>query len=197
MLPETLRFSPSRHPTHKESLWRFLILVGILIGYFGYMSLKFDAATGAWVAALSWSFFVLCTPVADGGFIVAFPVRLLFGTRMLITQGVVWLVAAAINLAALSFVPIRYDATALTRLLREILLTPWPYWSILAISAAGTALSIWFGDEMMDVSKHSERRKHHQHGFKHRILVVFGLGVLTIIAYYHLLGDLGVEVPGS
>ena len=74
-------FSP-RHQTHRENLWRFLGLVVVLMGYFAYLSWKFDAATGAWLALLSWSFFVLCTPVADGGFIVAFPVRLLLGTRL-------------------------------------------------------------------------------------------------------------------
>lgn len=82
------KFSP-KHQTHSESLWRFLGLITLFIAYFVYMSWKFDAATGAWLVLLSWSFFVLCTPVADGGFIIAFPIRLLFGTRMLITQLIV------------------------------------------------------------------------------------------------------------
>ena len=186
-----------KHRTHKESLWRFLLLVAILGAYFGYISWKFDAATGAWLAALSWSFFVLCTPVADGGFIVAFPVRLLFGTRMIWTQVVVWGVAVAINLAALSIAPSAYDETGLTRLLLAILTQPWPFWSILALSALGTALSIWFGDEMMDVTKHHERSKSHRHGFTHKIIAVVTLGALTIAAYYHLLSELGVKIPGT
>ena len=161
-----------------------------------YLSWKFDAATGAWLALLSWSFFVLCTPVADGGFIIAFPVRLLFGTRMFTTQMIVWILAIAINIAALNFAPANYEDTALTRLLFTILTTPWPYWSILVISAAGTALSIWFGDEMMDVTTHADRKIHHKHGFKHSTLLIVGLGVLTVLAYYQLLSDLGVVVPG-
>ena len=48
---------------------------------------------------------------------------------------------------------------------------------------------------MMDVTSHANREKHHRHGFKHRTLVVLGLGVLTVIAYYHLLSHLGVSVP--
>lgn len=190
----TLSFNTA-HQTHKESLWRFLALVGVLVGYFAYMSWKFDAATGAWLALLSWSFFVLCTPVADGGFIVAFPVRLLFGTRMVVTQLVVWVVAIAVNVAVLHFAPEYYDDSPLTRLLFRILTTPWPYWSILAIAALGTAMSIWFGDEMMDVSSHAERSKQHKHGFKYRTLLVVGLGLLSMLAYYHLLGDLGVTIP--
>lgn len=184
------------HQTHRESLWRFLILVGLLVAYFGYMSWKFDAATGAWLAALSWSFFVLCTPVADGGFIVAFPVRLLFGLRMIWMQVVVWIVAVGINVLALSVAPTAYDDGALTRLLLAILIQPWPFWSILALSAIGTGLSIWFGDEMMDVTAHHERTKRHTHGFTYKIIATVTLGTLTIIAYYHLLRELGVEIPG-
>lgn len=185
------------HRTHKESLWRFLILVGLLVAYFAYMSWKFDAATGAWLAVLSWSFFVLCTPVADGGFIVAFPVRLLFGTRMIWTQVAVWVVAIAINILALAVAPTAYDDSALTRLLQAILTQPWPYWSIFGLSAVGTGLSIWFGDEMMDVTAHHERVKQHKHGFFYKIIATVALGTLTIIAYYHLLSELGVEIPGN
>lgn len=189
------RFSPARHQTHKESLWRFLALIAVLVAYFSYMSWKFDAATGAWLALLSWSFFVLCTPIADGGFIVAFPIRLLFGARMLISQAAVWIVAIIINVVAMRFTPTSYEDTELTRLLFTIITTPWPYWSILAISAAGTGLSIWFGDEMMDVTAHADRALHHKHGFKHKTLIIVGLGLLTILAYYNLLGDLGVAIP--
>ncbi|QJF50728.1 hypothetical protein [Roseobacter ponti] len=186
-----------KHRTHRESLWRFLILVALLVAYFAYMSWKFDAATGAWLALLSWSFFVLCTPVADGGFIVAFPVRLLFGARMIWTQAVVWVVAIVINIAALSFAPSAYDDSALTRLLQAILIQPWPFWLILALSAIGTGLSIWFGDEMMDVTAHHERAKRHKHGFLYEVIAVATLGTLTILAYYHLLREMGVEIPGD
>ncbi|MDW4496507.1 hypothetical protein R5H30_00820 [Sulfitobacter sp. D35] len=185
------------HATHRESLWRFLLLVMVLVAYFAAMSWKYDAATGAWLAALSWSFFVLCTPVADGGFLIAFPVRLLFGTRMIWTQVAVWAVAVAINVVALSVAPDAYDDTALTGLLRTILLEPWPNWSILALSAVGTGLSIWFGDEMMDVTAHAQRQKQHRHGFTHKVIATVALGVLTILAYYHLLRDLGIEMPGA
>lgn len=181
------------HPVHRELLWRFLALVGVLLAYFGYMSWRYDAATGAWSTLLSWSFFVLCTPIADGGFIVAFPVRLLFGTRMIVSQAVVWIVAIVINAAALTFAHAHYQDVALTRLLFEILTTPWPYWSVLAIAAAGTALSIIFGDEMLDVTRHEDRRKFHQHGFKHRILIVAGFAVLSIAAYYELLRQFGIS----
>lgn len=187
----------SKHQTHTESLWRFVILIVLFVAYFGYMSWKFDVATGASLAILSWSFFVLCTPVADGGFLVAFPIRLLFGTRMIWTQIVVWGIAVLINLVAIFFVPNAYDDSALTRLLRTILTQPWPNWSILGLSAIGTGLSIWFGDEMMDVTGHHKRKIEHKYGFAYKILATVSLGALTILAYYHLLDELGVSIPGN
>ena len=86
-----------------------------------------------------------------------------------------------------------YQDVALTRLLQTILTTPWPYWSILAIAAAGTALSIVFGDEMMDVARHEDRRTFHRHGFKHRVLIVVGFAALSIAAYYELLRQVGIS----
>lgn len=190
------KLTPKASQTHRESLWRFLILALLLVGYFGYMSWKFDASTGALLALLSWSFFVLCTPVADGGFVVAFPIRLLFGTRMVITQIVVWFLALGINMVAVSVSPDSYSETAITGVLYSILTTPWPNWSVLLISLAGTMLSIWFGDEMIDVTSHSMRKKHHRHGFKHKIVLIVGLGLLTVFAYSHVLAGLGISIPG-
>lgn len=182
------------HPTHKETALKFLALAGFLAAYFFYMSWKYDAATGASVAVLTWSFFVLCTPIADGGFILAFPIRALFGVRMVITQVAVWFLAVAVNLYMLFENRVAYEVTFITGLLERILIEPYPYWSILLISAMGTFLSIFFGDEMIDVTTHKDREKHHKHGFKHRTLLVLGLGLLTVFAYYHLLAELGINL---
>jgi len=184
-----------KHHTHKETLLKFVALVIMLLAYFAYMSWKFDASTGFGLALLSWSFFVLCTPVADGGFIIAFPIRLLFKVKMAITQGAVWLIAIGINLYMLNFSPQTYELAFITGLLYQILTVIYPYWGILIISAIGTFLSIYFGDEMMDVTTHKEREKHHQHGFKYRIVIVLGLGILTVIAYYYLLSSLNISIP--
>ncbi|EKF73903.1 hypothetical protein A11A3_11117 [Alcanivorax hongdengensis A-11-3] len=184
-----------RHATHRETLLKFLGLIVILVGYFAYMSWQYNAATGFGLAVLSWSFFVLCTPVADGGFILAFPIRLLFGISMTLTQVVIWFVAIAINLWTLWYHPSLYDLTFLTNLLKQILTQPYPYWSILLISALGTFLSIYFGDEMMDVTSHKHREKFHRHGFLYKVIAVVGLGVLTMLAYYHLLESLHIRLP--
>ena len=183
------------HETHKETFLKFFALLLILVGYFAYMSWQYDASTGFAVAVLSWSFFVLCTPVADGGFILAFPIRLLFGIRMAITQVMLWFVAIFINIYMLSTSSGSYELTFLTKLLKHILTAPYPYWGILILSAAGTLLSIYFGDEMMDVTTHKDRILHHRHGLKYRSVLVLGLAILTVVAYYHLLSGLQIVLP--
>ena len=184
-----------KHETHRETLLKFLVLVVILVGYYAYMSWKYDASTGFSALLLTWSFFVLCSPIADGGFILAFPIRLLFGIKMSVTQVVLWFVAILINMFMLASSPDSYDLTFLTRLLKHILTTPYPYWGILILSAAGTLLSIYFGDEMMDVTSHKDRVQHHRHGLKYRIVLVAGLGILTIVSYYYLLSSLNIVLP--
>jgi hypothetical protein len=183
------------HDTHKETLLKFFALVLILLAYFLYMSWKYDASTGFGVSVLTWSFFVLCTPVADGGFILAFPIRLLFKIRMAYTQVVLWFIAVGINMYMFFEESKVYDLTFVTKLLKHIISEPYPYWSILFISAFGTFLSIYFGDEMMDVASHKDRIIAHRHGFKYRTLVVLGLGVLSVVAYYYLLNSLNVVLP--
>jgi len=186
----------AKHATHKETILKFSALVALLVGYFLWMSMKYDASTGFGLALLTWSFFVLCTPVADGGFVIAFPVRLLFGVKMAVTQVVIWFVAVGINCVMLWKFRDSYSLTFLTSLLERILTVPYPYWSILLIiSATGTLLSIYFGDEMMDVTSHRDREKHHTHGMKLKILVTVGLGTLVVVAYYHLLSGLNIEMP--
>lgn len=185
----------NKHETHKESLLKFVALLSILVAYFLYMSWKYDASTGFGVALLTWSFFVLCTPVADGGFVLAFPIRLLFGIKMSITQVILWFVAVGINIFMLLTNPATYDLSFLTKLLKHILAEPYPYWSILIISALGTFLSIFLGDEMMDVTSHKHRKLSHRHGLKYRTILILGLGILTVVAYYYLLNSLNVVLP--
>ncbi|MGF1727616.1 hypothetical protein [Photobacterium nomapromontoriensis] len=184
-----------RNETHKETILKFIGLATILLAYFVYMSWKYNAATGFGLMLLTWSFFVLCTPVADGGFLIAFPVRLLFGIRMAVTQVSLWFIAIGFNIYFLLFSAHTYQLTFLTRLLHHILTQPIPYWSILAVSALGTFMSVYFGDEMIDVTTHKDREKYHRHGFKYRILLVIGMGLISVTAYYHLIGSLGIHLP--
>ncbi len=155
---------PHTHRLKSHSPYRFISLLAVLVGYFMYLSMKFDFATGGMVSALTWSFFVLCTPVADAGFLLDFPIRLLFGLKMFVTELMVWILAIIINLVMLAANPAIYDTTALTAIFKRILVTPYPYWGIIVLCGIGTFLSVYFGDEVMDKITHrGEVVPHHMH----------------------------------
>ncbi len=187
------------HSPHSTSmpkgLYKFLMLLGVLVVYFGYLSWKYDLATGGIVSALTWSFFVLCTPIADAGFLIDFPVRLITGLKMFFTELLVWILAISINVLTLMIAPDSYDTTFLTSLLHKILINPWPYWSIILLCAAGTFLSIHFGDELFDAVLHKRKEKALPKGFKHRIILMLLLFAAIIPAYYLLLQDLHLNIP--
>jgi hypothetical protein len=65
----------------------------------------------------------------------------------------------------------------------------------LILSAAGTLLSIYFGDEMMDVTLHKDRLLHHRHGLKYRTILTVGMAILTVVSYYYLLSTLNIVLP--
>ncbi len=111
----------------QHDLRKFLLLLGILLSYFLFLSWKYDLKTGGIVSVLSWSFFVLCTPIADAGFLLDFPVRVIAGVRMVITEVMVWGIAIVSNSLALHYSVSSYEVTYLTRLLHQILSQPWPY----------------------------------------------------------------------
>jgi len=183
---------PVPHP-HRQVFMKFALLLCILLGYFGYLTWKFDILTGGMVALITWSFFVLCTPVADAGFLLDFPLRLLFGIRMVVSEVVVWAVAIAINALALLFWPAAYEVTALSALMHTILSTPYPYWAIILLSGVGTFLSIRFADELLDVLHHRDRDFFHSHHFKHE-LVLFAFFIVVLVGYYDLIREVGLEI---
>lgn len=193
----TIEFSKfHKIETHREVVLKFLLLLCVLLLYFSYLTYEYGVLTGGVVAALTWSFFVLCTPVADAGFLLDFPIRLIFGFRMLYSEILVWLIAISINLYALSDGGASYDKTVLTTLLKKIIITPYPYWSIIILSGLGTFLSIYFGDEMLDVFRHRDRVKYHQHGFKFKLIGIISLFFLIFLAYYYLLNGLKIQLEG-
>ncbi len=183
-----------QHQTHQETAIKFILLT-LLVGlYIGYLSWKFDATTGVHLAVLTWSFFVLCTPVSDGGFLFAFPLRLLFGFKMATTQIFIWLSAVGFNVYMVLTHASVYQFTLITKLLYKFITHPYPYWGILFICLIGTIYSVKFGDEMLDMTKHSERVKHHKHGFKYRIILVLGILLLTVAAYYEFIHLMHIHI---
>lgn len=184
-----------KNQPRREGLYKFLLLLAVLVGYFLYLSWQYDIVTGGLVSAITWSFFVLCTPIADAGFLLDFPVRLITGLQMFVSELFVWAIAITMNISVLYFSPETYDKTFLTSLLHKILITPWPYWSIIILCAAGTFLSVRFGDEMFDVFSYKDCKYHQKHGFKHRVIIMVALFLIIFWAYYHLIETLGIDIP--
>ena len=179
------------HPK-KQVFYKFVLLCLVLVSYFVYLSVQYDLMTGGIASALTWTFFVLCTPIADAGFLLDFPLRLLFGVRMLISEIAVWALAITVNGISLVYFAEYYETTLLTKLLYAILTMPYPYWSVILLSGVGTFLSIQIADELMDVVHHRDRKFFHRHAFKHEmIMIVFFL--LVLIGYYRLIASLGLD----
>lgn len=177
----------------KQVLIKFLLLSLVLVGYFAYLTYEYDFLTGGVAALITWSFFVLCTPVADAGFLLDFPLRLLFGIRMVISEIVVWAIAIFINLIAMFYCPEFYQTTFITRLMQVIISNPYPYWAVVVLSGVGTFLSIRFGDELMDVFHHKDRLVYFRHHFKHE-LVLLAFFLMVLFSYYEMMSSLGIEL---
>jgi hypothetical protein len=186
-----------QHKTKRHVSIKFLLLLALLITYFIWLSWHYGIATGGLVSIITWSFFVLCTPIADAGFLIDFPLRLLFRVRMWVCEMFVW--GAAIGIATWSTLtnPEIFETTELTSLFLKILTHPWPFWIIVLLSASGTFLSIKFGDELLDCVEHKERKFHHKHQLLYHFILMVGFFLLILWGYYNLLGKLGVPMPLS
>lgn len=192
-----MHFLFSKEKDKRKGVFKFTLLLAVFIAYFIYLSTQFDVKTGAWLSVLTWSFFVLCTPVADGGFLLDFPVRLIIGVRMMYTEVLVWAVAIAVNLVGVFFLEQEYSKTLLCSLFYKILTHPWPYWAIIILSMLGTFLSLKFFDDLMDFIVGWRKKSMSRSKFLMKtagIALVFGL---IMYLYYELLAAMGIVLNYS
>lgn len=182
---------------HRHPLIKFIIVFVLLVGYVTLTSLKFGVRDGLMVSVLTWSFFVLCTPIADAGFLLDLPLRILTGIRMLYSEILVWIIAIALNVLVFFTNVQIYEDTVILSLFHHILAQPWPFWGIIILSGIGTFLSVVFGDEIIDVSleKKSSRKHHRKHRRKHHFILILFLIVLILILYDYLLNSFGISIP--
>jgi hypothetical protein len=183
------------HETKKQIVFKFLLVLGILISYFAFLTFRYGAKDGLAITVLTWSFFVLCTPIADAGFLIDFPLRLITKIRMFHSEMIVWTIAISINIYTFFFSGEAYQKTFLLKIFHFILEKPFPFWFIIFLSGIGTFLSVYFGDELIDVVRHQDRKKHQQHKVKHRFIIFVFLITLTLILYKFLLTKLGINIP--
>ena len=192
--PIKLRDIP-KHETKHYVLKKFLFLLALLVGYFFFIMQKYGVQQGLLVTALTWSFFVLCTPIADAGFLIDFPLRLITKIRMIFSELFVWVLAIGLNISVFILHPEMYAKTKILILFRHILTQPFPFWGIIIISLIGTFLSIQFGDELLDKIKHKDRTLYHKHKYNHQLIVMIFLFSLSIVLYNFLLKKLGIALP--
>ncbi len=186
-----------RKCSHDHPLIRFLIVFSLFITYLCITSLSHGFGNGILISLLTWSFFVFCTPIADAGFLVDFPVRTLTRIKMIYSEMMVWFIAMSINLFVYISNPAIYEKTIILNLFKHILSHPYPYWIIILLSAAGTFLSVYFGDEILDTiaSGNKERKYHKKHIKKYKLILFLFIIVLVICIYYYLLNQLHIKIP--
>ncbi|NCT55950.1 hypothetical protein GW755_03860 [bacterium] len=177
-----------RHPKVK-----FISVVVLLFSYFLFVSFAHGIKQGLLISVLTWSFFVLCTPVAEAGILIDFPMRLITKIRMVYSEIMVWLVAIIINIVVFITNPKIYEQTLLLSLFKHVLDAPYPYWIIIFFSAVGTFLSIYIADSIMDSKKH--KNIHPSFLFKHKTVVFIFLIILVVVFYDFLLNKMGVSIP--
>ncbi len=182
-----------KHKTKRHVLKRFLFLLFFLIIYFAFISYKYGFSNGLLVTAITWSFFVLCTPIADAGFLLDFPIRLITKIKMIYSEVLVWIIAFSLNIYSYFFNFQIYKTTKLLEIFYVILSNPLPFWSIIIISMIGTFLSVFFGDELLDVAHHYQREKYHKHKEKHHLTILIFIIILTIFLYYYLIKKLNLQ----
>lgn len=184
-----------KHETKRHVLLKFLLVLAIFFGYFFFISQEYGAGRGIFVTFLTWSFFVMCTPIADAGFLLDFPIRLITRLKMMISEIIVWFFAISLNIYSFFLYPEIYSKTKILNLFKHILESPIPFWSIIFISMIGTFISIQFGDELMDKVRHKERALHQKHKHHYRLIIMIFIFGMAFILYDFLLKELGVNVP--
>jgi len=93
---------------------------------------------GILLAFLSWSFFVICTPIILEGFLTSFLAGIFRGGRLYEVGVYTWFGAVLLNLFTYNLFPEVYTKTLLTNFLYIVISRPFPERFILVLCALGT-----------------------------------------------------------
>lgn len=138
---------------------------------------------------------MLCTPIADAGFLLDFPIRLLFKIRMLHSEMLVWIIAVSANIYFLINSIDIYGKTLLLMIFHHILAQPYPFWSIIVLSAIGTFLSIHLADRLFDMSLNIHHSKYKTHKNVYQMIVFFFIIGMIVVLYDFLIKQLNLSIP--
>ncbi len=177
----------------KETVVKFVLMLLVVIAYFTFISFQYGAADGFLITLLTWTFFVLCTPIADAGFLLDFPIRLITKVRMIFSEMFVWAFSISLNIAVFLLNPQAYQKTIILRLFHHIFTQPWPFWSVIVLSAIGTFFSIYLADEIYDVTL--KRKQYQKVRLAYFVFMFVFLILIILVLYDFLLKQLGVQIP--
>lgn len=183
------------HKAKNHLLKKFILVALIVLLYSVFMSFKYGLGQGILVTLMTWTFFVFCTPIADAGSLLDFPLRLTTKIKMVHSEMFVWITAIIINGYMLLFNSKIYEKTALLKLFNHILLNPFPFWLIILLSALGTFLSVYFGDELLDVVEYNKRKEYKKHKSKFLLILTLLIAISIILIYFYLIKELGINFP--
>ena len=167
-------------------LKRFILVLAVLVAYAAYAIHSYGVKQGLSVTALTWAFFIFATPIADAGFLLAFPIRLITGLRMLYTQIGVWIAGLFLVAGYLLFSAGTFDKTPLLGLFHKIITMPWPLGLILVLSAVGTYVSILFDDDVVDIAT-AKDKKTRLRDERRRLYYTVLIFAITVVLYVVLL----------
>jgi len=182
-----------KHTFDMHPLIRFLAIVLVIAGYGFYVSVSQGYKSGFLISILTWSFFVLCTPIADAGILIDLPMRLITGIKLMYSEIIVWIIAISLNTFVFSINPQIYDETIVLSLFKFILKTPIPYWLLIVLSWAGTFFSLYIADTIIDPKK--QKKRHASFLRKHKAIIGMFLVILVVAIYDMLLNNLGIKIP--
>lgn len=177
----------------KHPILKFSSVAVLIIIYFLFISRSYGIKDGILLSVMTWSFFVLSTPIADAGILIDFPMRMITGIKMVYSEMIVWAIAITLNTFVLFNNPSVYDKTGLLSLFKHIISNPFPYWLIIILSGIGTFLSVYIADSLTDSRK---RKKKHINLLEKYKMIIFIFLILLILAIYRLLLiELGIQIP--
>jgi len=188
-MKKTLNALLSSHGSKK-----YFILLAIIAAYASFVSIKFGIQDGLSVTLLTWAFFVGCTPIADAGFLIDFPVRILLGVKMIFSEMIVWASALLIITYNLILNPDIFSQTTPLRLLLSIINHPWPLWNIVLVSAIGTFLSVYIGDQVYSMIDARHKHEHIKRLRIKRLILELSAFAFVLALFVRLLSVTGVQI---
>jgi hypothetical protein len=141
-----------------------------------YVIFMYGFTNGVYIAALMWSFFILCVPGSSSGFILT-PFWMLTGYYPAYGELFIWSIALTFNIYTLHQTPHVYGISTNTHLLYWILTHPWPYWIIIATCTLGTLYRTFIG-------RHLVKKRRFLHYLLNSILFTLGFFVLIYLSYH-------------